>query len=257
MRYKNILSSAEEYSIVKDACAISVEILKELKKNTVVGISPREIDEFAGWLCERFKVKSSFFGVPGVKNPFPSNSCVLVNDESVHAIPKSKIPLKSGDLVKVDFGIVYRGFNTDHGFSKGIGTLSDRENELISIVELSVESGIKKAIAGNLTGEISYVLGEVTKMSGFHSVDNFGGHGIGKEIHMSPSIPFFGSKYSGERLQKDMIICVENWITLGVSDLILEKDGWTLKTKDGSKSAMAEHMVIVRDGSPEVLTRMD
>lgn len=257
MAYQNIVKTEQEYTDLKKACDISVEILRELRTAVKVGVSPKDIDELAGELCAKHKVRPSFLNVPGTKFPFPANLCVMVNDEAVHAIPYSEEPFKDGDLIKVDFGIIYNGFNTDHGVSIGIGELSDRKKSLISTVELSVETAINYAIPGNRTGDISNVLGEIALMSGFDSVSNFGGHGIWKSIHMSPSIPFYGDPGEGEKLVEGLLICIENWITEKSAHLVLENDGWTLRTRDGSYSAMAEHMVIVRKGKPEVLTRLD
>lgn len=254
--YQNILQTKDEYRLMRKACEISVEILNELRSAVKIGVSPYEIDELAGELCAMRKVKPSFKGVPGPKNPFPANSCVMVNDETVHNIPFSKESFKSGDIVKVDFGIIYQGFFTDHGVTIGLGELSDRHKSLISTAELSVKTAIPYAVDGNRTGDISSVLGEVAELSGFDSVWNFTGHGIGKSIHTSPNIPFFGEPGTGEKLVEGMVLCIENWITDGSAALKLENDGWTLRTKDGSYSSMLEHMVIVGKKSAEVLTKL-
>jgi methionyl aminopeptidase len=256
MTYQNIIKTEQEYKDLKKACDISVQILKELKDNVKVGVSPKDLDELAGDLCAKYKVLPSFKNVPGPKMPFPSNLCVMVNDQTVHAIPNSSIPFKSGDIIKVDFGVIFNGLFTDHGVTVGIGELSNRRKSMIATVELSVETAIKYALPGSRTGNISNVLGEIAALSAFSSVENFTGHGIGKYIHFPPNIPFFGRPNSGEVLQEGMILCIENWITDGNSDLKLAKDGWTLSTLDGSYSAMSEHMVIVKKKGPEVLTIM-
>lgn len=254
MNYQNIIKTEDEYKRVKRACDISVQILKELKSAVKVGVSPKDLDELAGELCAKHKVVPSFLGVPGVKSPFPSNLCVMVNDEAVHAIPSSEVGFVEGDIVKVDFGIIYEGINTDHGITLGVGEISNRRKSLIATAELSVNTAIEQAVAGAKTGDISYLLGEIALMAGFDSVSNFGGHGIGKKIHYAPSIPFYGEKGTGETLSEGMLICIENWITENSADLMLEDDGWTLKTTDGSYSAMFEQMIIVRKGKPEILT---
>jgi len=254
MNYQNILKTEEDYKTLRKACDISVEILRQLRDSVKIGVSPKDIDDLAGELCAKNKVLPSFLGVPGPKMPFPSNCCVMVNDQAVHAIPSSPIPFKSGDIVKVDFGILYNGFNTDHGLTIGLGKLSERKQSLIKTVEYSVDSAIKYAVHGNKTGDVSNVLGEISEMSGFDSVWDFAGHGIGRKMHYAPSIPFFGDKRKGEPLIDGMVICIENWITEESARLLLESDGWTLRTKDGSYSAMAEHMVIVRKKQPEILT---
>lgn len=254
MSYQNIIKTEADYTSIKKACDISVEILRELRSNVKEGVSPKDMDELAGELCAKHKVRPSFLGVPGMNSVFPSNLCVMVNDQAVHAIPSSNVAFKSGDVVKVDFGIIYNEFNTDHGITLGVGEITSRRQSLISTVELSVNKAIEEAMPKAKTGDVSYVLGEIALMAGFDSVSNFGGHGIGKKIHYAPSIPFYGEKGTGETFQEGMLVCIENWITEGSADLILENDGWTLRTSDGSYSAMAEHMVIVRKGKPEILT---
>ena len=180
----------------------------------------------------------------------------MVNDEAVHAIPSSTRGFESGDVIKVDFGIIFDGINTDHGITLGVGEISEKRKSLISTAELSVNTAIEQALDKAKTGDVSYILGEIALMAGFDSVSNFGGHGIGRKIHYAPSIPFYGDKNTGETLVDGMLLCIENWITEGSADLYLEDDGWTLKTVDGSYSAMYEHMVIVRKGKPEILTKL-
>src|SRR5690606_39421738 len=137
-----------------------------------------------------------------------------------------------------------------------LGKQSERRKSLIATAELSVNTAIPYAIEGNGTGDISSVLGEIAEMSGFDSVWNFTGHGIGKAIHYAPNIPFFGEPGTGDKLVEGMVLCIENWITDGSAALKLENDGWTLRTKDGSYSSMLEHMVIVGKKSAEVLTKL-
>lgn len=257
MRYENIIKSEKDYYEIKKATEISVEILRALRAAVKEGVSPKDMDDLAGELCARHKVRPSFLGVQGIKSQFPSNLCIMVNDEAVHAIPSSENPFKEGDLVKVDFGVIYNGWNTDHGITLPIGEVSERRSILKSTVDLSVDTAIQNIRAGVRSGDISYVLEDISSMSGFGSVKDFGGHGIGKNIHYSPSIPFVGDRGEGERIEENMLLCIENWITEGSPDLLLEGDGWTLKTKDGSYSAMMEHMVIVRKDSAEILTLLD
>lgn len=257
MRYENIIKNEKDYYEIKKATEISVDILRDLRSAVKEGVSPKDMDDLAGELCAKHKVRPSFLGVPGIKSPFPANLCIMVNDEAVHAIPNSELPFKVGDLIKVDFGIIYNGWNTDHGITLPIGEVDERHLILKSTVDLSVDTAIQNIRAGVRSGDISYVLENISSMSGFGSVRDFGGHGIGKNIHHSPSIPFIGERGEGERLEENMLLCIENWITDGSPDLKLEEDGWTLRTKDGSYSAMMEHMVIVRKENAEVLTLLD
>ncbi len=252
----NIIQNEIEYKLIKEATRISTEILKRIKEETKIGVTPTSLDEMVGQLCEEFEVKPAFFGVPGPKGAYENNICIGVNDEVLHAIPSDRA-FESGDIVKLDFGIVYKGFYTDHCVTVGLGELTAEEKRLIETGKLCIEAGIKQAIKGNSVGDISNALQTVAELAGFNYVTTYIGHGIGRKLHLAPEIPAYGIKGTGKKLNEGMILCIENQITLGKSDLKLDSDGWTLRTKDGSKGVMFEHMVIVREGKAEVLTRME
>lgn len=250
----NIFTSKQEIADVTKACEISKTILDQLVLNVVEGSTSIEINSLAESLCEQYDVKPSFRGVPGPISDFPGNLCVSVNDETLHTIPNSERRFTNGDLVKIDFGIIYKGIFTDHCVTKSIGKISKEEKRLIETTKLAVDMAIKQAKTGNRVGDVSFALEQVTNLSGFTSIRGFAGHGIGYSIHEDPNIPYIGEKGKGEILKKGMLICVEIQLSLGSGRLKLDKDGWTLRTEDGSKTAMFEHMVLV-DDIPKVLTR--
>lgn len=254
MRYKNIFTASEDISTIQKATEISSNILRQLTEAAVLGSSPYDINNLAKELCKKYSVKPSFLGVAGPVQSFPEYSCVMVNSETVHNIPVSKLPFANGDVVKIDFGIIYNNFFTDHGLTVLIGEASEKHKVLAATVKYSVEKAIKEAREGNFTGDISYVMESITKLAGFTPVENYCGHGIGHSIHESPSILFYGRRRTGEKLQLGMLICVENWITTGSGNLKLMNDGWTLKTIDGSISAMHEEMVLISKDGPKILT---
>ncbi|MEP7103671.1 MAG: type I methionyl aminopeptidase [Candidatus Dojkabacteria bacterium] len=257
MQYKNIITTEQDYKTLKEATEISTKILKELRDTVKIGISAKDIDDLALELCEKNKVKPAFNGVKGPLTSFPGNICLCTNDEVLHAIPKQERIFKSGDIVKLDFGVVHNGFYTDHCVTIGLGELTKDEDALIKTAELCINTSLKNAIVGKSIGDISSVMQKICEISDFDFVTTYCGHGIGKSLHLAPEVPSWGYPGGGEKLIEGMVLCIENQITLGSADLKLAQDGWTLKTKDGSKGAMFEHMVIVRKGQPEVLTRMD
>lgn len=257
IEYKNIITSEEDYKILKEATAISVKILKQLRDAVEIGVKASEIDDLALQLCEENGVKPAFNGVEGVIIPFPGNICISTNDEILHTIPSNKRTFVDGDVVKLDFGIIYKGFYTDHCVTKGLGELSKDDAALIKTAKLCVETALKNAVVGKTIGDISSVMQNICELSGFDFVTTYCGHGIGKSLHLAPEIPSYGEPGQGERLVEGMVLCIENQITIGEADLKMSSDGWTLKTIDGTKGAMFEHMVIVRKGQPEVLTWMD
>lgn len=258
MNFKNVFTKKEDIETYKAAGKISAEILKELSKAAQIGTTPKQINQLANELCAKYDVKPSFKGVPGPLMPFPGAICVCVNDQTLHAIPFSDIPFESGDVVKLDFGIIYKGFCTDHCVTIGLGDLSDKEKKLISTAKLCVNEAVKKAVAGNTIGDISSTLQTIADLEGFDYVTEYAGHGIGKVedggIHMDPSVPSFGRAGRGIELVEGLVICIENQISMGKADLRIDADGWTLSTKDGSKTAMFEHTVMVGRDKPVVLT---
>jgi len=257
MQYKNIITTKEDYKILKEATAISVKILKELRDNVKVGVSAKFIDDLAFQFCSDNGVKPAFNGVEGVITPFWGNICISTNDEILHTIPTEKRVFKEGDIVKLDFGIVFKGFYTDHCVTVALGKLNKDEQALVKTAKLCIDTALKNAVVGKTVGDISSIMQDICELSGFDYVTTYCGHGIGRSLHLAPEIPSYGNPGEGEQLIEGMVICVENQITIGKADLKLSQDGWTLKTIDGSKGAMFEHMVIVREGKPEVLTLMD
>lgn len=256
MKFQNIYKSKNEKQAVKEACRISVSILNQLKGFAKIGATPKQLNELAGDLCSQHKVKPSFYGVKGPKNDFPGNLCVCVNDETLHAIPFSTFQFEPGDIVKIDFGIIFEEIYTDHCTTVAFGQLTDNERRLIDTTRLAVETASKQAMVGNRVGDISHALGSIAQMANFNSIRGYSGHGIGPSLHEDPSIPYEGSKGEGVLLEEGMLICVEVQLSLGTGKLRMDKDGWTLRTEDGSKTAMFEHMVLVGKDA-EILTRLD
>jgi methionyl aminopeptidase len=256
MKYYNIFTSKKDVTDIRKAAGISRNILAKLRDAVQIGNTPVEIDKLADSLCKEYNVLPAFRGVKGPKNNFPAACNVNVNDEALHAIPYSTFPFESGDLVTVDFGIIYNGFFTDHAITVGLGDLTSEEQRLIETAKLCVDTAIKQAVKGNHVGDISHALQSVADMAGFDYIRGYSGHGIGKDIHEAPSVPYHGKKGDGPELKEGMLLCIENQLSLGTGQLILDGDGWTLRTKDGSKTAMFEHMVMIKKGRPEVLTRL-
>lgn len=258
MSYKNIIKTESDYTSVKKAAEISTQILKELRGSVKIGIRASDINELVTTLCTKKGVKPAFLGVPGPKGAFPSAVCISVNDTILHGIPHSTVEFKDGDLVKIDFGLIYNGFYTDHCVTVGLGNITSEEKRLLETGKLCVNTAVKEAIVGNKVSDISRALQSVAELAGFNFVRQYCGHGIGKQLWLEPEILTYtypGMEQIG--LVEGMCLCIENQLTLGKADLYLDNDGWSLKTVDGSKGVMFEHMVIVRKGKPEILTLLD
>ncbi len=247
------VKTAADLTIIKQAAQISQAILHQLVDYTKPGITPLDIDRLAGELCAKKGVKPAFFGVQGPTN-FPGNMCVCVNEEILHAIPRDTRKIQEGDLVKLDFGIIYKEFYTDHCVTLGIGKLSSEDERLLKVGKLAVESSISQAIAGNHTGDLGYVMQSVAELAGFNVLSGFVGHGIGRSLHEFPQVPAYGEPHTGAKLEPGMVICVEAQVVAGKDETYIADDGWTVIIKDGSRGVMFEYMVLITEDKPEVLT---
>ena len=244
-----ILTKAKDEKILRDGASISVEILEELSKDIREGVTTLEIDNKAGYLCKEYGVQPAFKRVEG----YNYNTCISVNDVAVHGIPND-VPLKKGDLISVDFGIIYKGMYTDHCWTWSVGNPNKDNEVLLKAGREAVENAIPYAIAGNHTGDLGYQMESAAKKYGFNIIKMFVGHGIGKTLHDVPDIPAYGKPGKGALLVNGMVICIECQVVNDNGDVKIDNDGWSARTKNGGNSVMFEYMVIVGKDSPTVLT---
>jgi methionyl aminopeptidase len=243
-----IIKSPKQERILREAGKISSHILRELGNNVKEGFTGLNIEELANGLCMENGVKPSFKTVPGYRYA----TTVSVNDCVLHGIPND-IPFKDGDLVKIDFGIVYKGYCTDHCWTWGIGNISKEDMRLMEAGREAVENACKKAVVGNMTGDISHEFRATANRYGYTTLEDFAGHGIGKSLHEYPDIFSFGEPDTGERLKDGMVICVECQVVY-TNDVYIADNGWDVMTNDGSKGVMFEYMGIVRENEFVKLT---
>jgi methionyl aminopeptidase len=248
------VKTAAEIEIVREAAEISMRILKQLVDATKIGVTPLEINDLAGKLCEQNGVKPSFLGVDNGETKFPGNMCVCVNSEILHAIPRDTRKFQEGDLIKLDFGIVHKGFNTDHCVTVGLGNLSEADVSLLKIGKIAVESAIPQAKPGNTTGDLGYVMQSIAELSGYNVLSGFVGHGIGRSLHEYPQVPAYGEPHTGSKLEAGMVICMEAQVVAGRDETRTAEDGWTVITRDGANGVMFEYMVLITEDEPEILT---
>lgn len=248
-----IISSPQQLTQYREAAKISTEILWQLHQFTKAGVTPLAIDTLADKLCREHGVKPNFKGVGHKKNPYAFATCISVNDTVVHGIPQD-IPLMEGDLVKVDFGIEYKGLHTDHCFTVGIGKLNNRDMKLLTTGHHAILTAAKRAITGKYTGDLGHIMETTAQQEGFTVTQQYVGHGIGHSLHESPQIPAWGDPGTGAQLQKGMVLCVEAQLLAGDNEVYVADDGWSVKTSDGGKAVMFEYMVVVGDKKPEFLT---
>lgn len=245
-----IIKNEEEIAVMRQAGRITAMILKTIVANIKPGMETKELDTIAARELEKLGAKSSFKGYRG----FPANLCVSVNDEIVHGIPGKKV-LHEGDIVSLDFGAIYDGFQGDVAATVGVGKVSQKAEALIETTGGALEAGIAAARAGARLGSISHAIQDYAESKGYSVVREYTGHGIGRDMHEEPQIPNFGPSDSGPVLKKGMTLALEPMVNAGDWRTRVADDKWTVLTADGSLSAHFEHTIAITDGEPEVLTK--
>ena len=252
------LKSPQEVEIMRTANRIVSEILAELREVIRPGISTGEIDRISSDWIKKKEARSAFKGYQ-MRNgtvPFPATICISLNDEVVHGIPSSQRMLKEGDVVSLDFGVIYRDFYGDAAVTFALGQVGEMAQRLIETTETALDEGIAQAQVGSRLGNVSAAIQEQVEKNGFSIVREFVGHGVGRRLHEDPPVPNYGARDRGVRLREGMVIAIEPMVNAGHADVMLKSDGWTAVTKDGSLSAHFEHSVAITEKGPQVLSRL-
>ena len=226
--------------------------LLEIERNIRPGITTKELDRIAQSFIEAHGATPSFLNYHG----FPASICASVNDTVIHGIPDSQ-SIKEGDIISIDIGVIKDGYHTDAARTFPVGKISDEAMRLIEVTKQSFFEGLKYARHGERLFSISATIQNYVESHGYSIVRNYCGHGIGKELHEDPEIPNYGSFGHGIRLAKGMTIAVEPMVNRGGFETKCLKDGWTVKTKDGSLSAHYENTILITDSEPVLLTCQD
>lgn len=214
------------------------------------GVTTKELDDIARDIIKERGAKSSFLGYHG----YPANICTSVNDEIVHGIP-GKRRLNDGDIISVDIGVVLDGFNGDSAWTYGVGSISPEATLLMEQTEEALNRAVAAAATGNRLGAIGYAVESYARPLGRGIVKEYGGHGIGRAMHEDPHVPNVGSPERGVIMRSGLTLAIEPMLTNGSEETKTMRDGWTVKTKDGSLSTHFEHTVAVTPDGGRVLTR--
>ena len=243
--------------VLKEAGRRLAFILDEVIRKTVPGVTERELDEFAYTLITKGGDGPAFlhYRPAGERVPYPATLCVSVNDEVVHGIPDDYV-MKEGDIVGLDIGLEHEGAFVDMAKTVPVGAVDAAAQKLMRVTEEALYEGIKTAHAGAHVGDIGFAVESYVKKEGFSIVRELGGHGVGDKVHEDPFIPNFGTKGRGAVLTEGMVIAIEPIVNEGKADIIELKDGYTLKTKDGKRSAHFEHTVLITAGEPVIITKV-
>jgi len=249
------LKSAHEIGIMRRANVIVAEILQELKKKVVPGVSTAELDALAEELIYKKKAHPAFKGYTMAGKVFPCVLCTSVNDEIVHGIPSDRT-LVEGDIIGLDFGVVYEGFYGDSAVTLGVGEVGEEAQRLMQVTEEALYQGIEQLREGKRLGDLSSVIQRTVEEAGFSVVRAFVGHGIGKKLHEEPPVPNYGEPDRGVRLREGMVLAIEPMVNAGGYEVQIKEDGWTAITRDGSLAAHFEHSVAITKNGPYILSKL-
>ena len=247
-----ILKSPREIERMKVPCRMVAEILSLLAEHVKPGISTYELDAIASIEAGKRKAKAAFKGYCN----YPSSLCCSPNEQVVHGMP-TKVPLKSGDILSLDFGILFDDFFGDAAVTLPVGDVTTDAKRLLQITEESLLVGISKAVSGNRLFDISHAIQTYVETRGLSVVRDFVGHGIGRKLHEDPQIPNYGHPGTGVSLKPGMVLAIEPMINEKSCEVKVLEDGWTVVTCDGGLSAHFEHTVAVTENGPEILTRVN
>ncbi len=245
-----VLKTARELAIMKEACVISAQALKLIGEAVEPGVSTLELDTLAEKFIRSKGANPNFKGLYG----YPATACISINNEVIHGIPAKNRILKAGDIVSVDLGAEFEGYNGDNAATFACGDVSPEAMRLMDVTRESLYEGIKHALPGGRVGDISSAVQQYVESRGYSVVRKYVGHGVGTSLHEAPEIPNFGVSGRGVRLVPGMTIAIEPMVNAGSFDVKVMPDGWTVLTSDGSLSAHFEHTVAITADGPKIMT---
>ena len=235
---------------MREAGRIVATTLQELEDKIRPGVTTAELDAIAERTAHALGAIPVFKGYHG----FPASLCASINDEVVHGIPNPARILKEGDIVSLDFGVIYQGFVGDSAATFGVGKISPEAEKLLRVTKESLYAGIGQARAGNRLSDVSHAVQAYAERHGFSVVRQYVGHGVGRKMHEEPQVPNFGPAHQGPILRRGMTFAIEPMLNVGTEETRVRPDNWTVVTQDGGLSAHFEHTIAVTDGEPEILT---
>jgi methionyl aminopeptidase len=245
------LKSKRELEIMRAASRIVAEVLQELRSSCKAGVTTRELDRIAEGKTLMAGARPAFKGYRG----FPRSLCTSINQEVVHGIPGSRV-LNEGDIVGLDFGVVYQGYYGDAAITVPIGEVRTEVQQLLRVTEECLYLGIEQMVPGNHLADISRAIQTHAESNGYSVVKELGGHGIGKRLHEDPMVLNYVANGRGIKLKPGLVLAVEPMVNMGIDHVRILSDGWTVVTTDGKPSAHFEHTIAITEAEPEILTKV-
>jgi methionyl aminopeptidase len=249
------LKSAREIEIMKRANIIVAEVLRELKEKVAAGVTTLELDAIAEELTLKKNAIPAFKGYNVAGRVYPRCLCASINEEIVHGIPTNRA-LREGDIIGLDYGVIYEGFYGDSAVTVGVGRVSDKARRLMEVTEIALYKGIEQLHDGKRLGDLGHAVQQVAESAGYSVVRAFVGHGIGRKLHEEPPVPNYGEPDRGIRLREGMVLAIEPMLNVGGCEVEIKEDGWTAVTRDGSLAAHFEHSVAITKDGPVILSQI-
>ncbi len=250
-----ILKSKQEIEKMRVVNQMVGEVLNVLKNEIKPGITTEHLDRVAVEEAKKRRAKCAFKGYNG----FPKSLCTSINEEVVHGIPSRKRTLREGDIISLDFGLIYDGWYGDAAITVAVGDIDEEKSKLMKVTKEALYRGIEKARAGNYLYDISEAVQSYVESFGFNAVRDYVGHGIGRRLHEDPPVPnYVPSKHDrGPLLKVGMTLAIEPMINAGTWKVKIRKDGWTVVTADGKPSAHFEHTIAITEEGPIILSEVN
>jgi len=241
--------TAEDIQKIKESAQILGKAHAEVARHIKPGVKTKKLDEIAEEFIRDHQASPSFKHYRG----FPASLCISVNETVVHGFPNG-YELKEGDIISIDCGVQYKGFHSDSAYTYPLEGVKSEVLELLDRTYHSLYLGIAQAKAGNRIGDIGYAIQSYVEGFGYGVVKELVGHGVGRSLHEDPEVPNYGKRGKGVKIVPGMVFAIEPMINMGTKNVVQERDGWTIRTKDRKPSAHFEHMVAIHDNETEVLT---
>jgi methionyl aminopeptidase len=246
------IKTEAEIESMRQGGRMLAQVLETVVAAVRPGITAAELSKLAGREIERLGGEAAFLGHEG----FPAPICISINDAVVHGIPGRDV-LREGDIVGLDFGVRYQGMLTDGAVTVPVGQVTAEAQRLLDATIEARAAGVAAARAGNRVGDVSAAIERVLRREKLGVIQELVGHGVGYDLWEEPNIPNYGKAHSGPRLKPGMTLAIEPMATLGDRHIVMEPDGWTVRTKDGSLATQFEHTVLITpEGPPEILTQV-
>lgn len=249
------LKTEDEIKLLRQSNLLVGKTLAEVAKFIKPGVTTKDLDKIAEEFIRDNGAIPTFKGFPNqYGDPFPASICTSVNDQVVHGIPSEKVVLKDGDIVSIDCGTYLNGFCGDSAYTFCVGEVEPEVLQLLKVTKEALYKGIQQAVVGKRLGDIGYAIQQHCETHSYGVVREFVGHGIGKDMHEDPQVPNYGRRGYGTAIKKGLCIAIEPMITLGDRHIVMENDGWTVRTKDRKCAAHYEHTIAVDEQGANILS---